>query len=145
MQQLPHHYSVSAAAEAEGEVTLESGGLPSLRTAPPPQFGGPGDRWSPETLLMAAVAGCFILTFRAIAAASKLPWSSLKCEVEGTLDRVERVMQFTEILVRASLRVPADTDQARAQRLMERAEQTCLVTQSLKGKAMLVAKVEVAS
>ena len=48
--------------------------LPDLETAPPPEFDGPGGLWSPENLLCAAVADCFILTFRAIASFSRLSW-----------------------------------------------------------------------
>lgn len=142
MHDLPHRYSVSASAQAEGDVALESGGLPKLASAPPAEFDGPGDRWSPETLLLAAVADCFVLTFRAVAKASKLEWRSLVCEVEGTLDRVERVMQFTELRVRATLRVPSGTDEARAQRALERSEKGCLVTNSLKARSQLSAEVE---
>ncbi|MGH0029303.1 MAG: OsmC family protein [Myxococcota bacterium] len=145
MQDLPHRYSVSALADTEGDVDLESEALPSLVSAPPAEFGGPGGRWSPETLLVAAVADCFVLTFRAIARASKLPWVSLRCEVEGTLDRVERVTRFTEFRVRASLRVPPDVDEERAQRLLARAEQTCLITNSLVAESHLSASVETAS
>lgn len=143
MQQLPHHYAVSAVADAEGEVALESDRLPPLASAAPAEFGGPGDRWSPETLLVAAIADCFILTFRAIARASKLSWISLRCEVEGTLDRVERVTLFTGFLVRASLQLPAGANEEQAHRLLERAEQSCLVTNSLKGESRLEATVEV--
>lgn len=142
MTQYPHHYSVTANAEAQGEVTLESERLPALMSAPPTAFGGPGDRWSPETLCVGAVADCFVLTFRGIARASKLPWSRLRCEVEGTLDRVERQPQFTRFLVRASLEVPPGTDEEQARRLLERAEQTCLITNSLKGTSHLEATVE---
>jgi organic hydroperoxide reductase OsmC/OhrA len=142
MQDFPHRYATSARAASEGDVAIESAGLPSLVSAPPAEFGGPGDRWSPETLLVAAVADCFILTFRAIARASKLDWVSLECDVEGVLDRVERVTQFTEFHVRAALRVPPGTDEARAQRLLERAEQGCLITNSLKSKSHLSATVE---
>jgi len=145
MQDFPHRYAVAAQADAEGLVNLESARLPTLVSAPPSEFGGPGDRWSPETLLVAAVADCFILTFRAIARASKLAWVSLNCEVEGTLDRVERVTQFTEFRVRASLRVPPGTDEARAQRLLARAEQGCLITNSLKAKSSLSTTVETAA
>lgn len=144
MQDFPHRYTAAAHADAEGEIKLDSERLPSLVSAPPSEFGGPGDRWSPETLLVAAVADCFVLTFRAIARASKLPWLSLACEVEGTLDRVERVTQFTEFRVRASLRVPPDTSEERAQRLLDRAEQHCLITNSLKAKSQLTATIEVA-
>ena len=78
MQDLPHHYHVNASAEAEGNIALKAEDLPQLVTAPPAEFGGPGDQWSPETLLVGAVADCFILTFRAIARASKLEWTRLE-------------------------------------------------------------------
>ncbi len=58
MQAYPHHYDVHAAAETEGSVLIRSQGFPTLTTAPPPQFGGPSDQWSPETLLVAAAADC---------------------------------------------------------------------------------------
>lgn len=143
MQDLPHHYSVSAVARAEGEVSLESRGLPPLASAPPAEFGGPGDHWSPETLLVAAVADCFVLSFRAVARASQLEWSNLRCEAEGTLERVERVTSFTDFVVRVSLQVPAGTDEARARRVLDKAEQACLITNSLKAGSRLEAVVEV--
>lgn len=141
MQDFPHHYTAVATAEAVGDVLLEGDGLPTLQTASPPQFGGPEGRWSPETLLIASVADCFILTFRAIASASKLPWAALSCEVEGTLDRVDRVTQFTRLDVRAALHVPPEANEDRAHRLLERAEQICLVTNSLKAERHLDAEV----
>jgi organic hydroperoxide reductase OsmC/OhrA len=143
MHPFPHRYSASATAEADGDILLDSDGLPSLVTSAPAEFGGPGDRWSPETLLVGAVADCFILTFRAVAKASSLPWTALSCEAEGVLDRVDRVTLFTEISVRASLRIPPGVDEVRALRLLERAEEHCLVTNSLSATAHLDAQVEV--
>jgi organic hydroperoxide reductase OsmC/OhrA len=67
MHPFPHIYKVSAIPVTAGEVTLESTGLESIISQPPAEFGGPGDQWSPETLLAAAVADCFFLSFRAIA------------------------------------------------------------------------------
>ena len=83
MQPFPDRYEVSAGATVTGDVTLESERLPALKSAAPAGFGGPGDRWSPETLLVGAVADCFMLTFRAIAGMSQLPWTSLRCEAVG--------------------------------------------------------------
>ncbi len=145
MQPYPHHYTVGANAAAEGDVVLRGDRLPSLASAPPAEFGGPGDRWSPETLLVAAVADCFVLTFRGIAAASKLAWTSLSCEVSGTVDRVERVTKFTELVVRARLLVPDQAAAERAGRLLTKAEETCLVTRSLSATVHLEATVEVAT
>jgi organic hydroperoxide reductase OsmC/OhrA len=137
MLQLPHRYSVTASATPHGDVPLKSEGLTTLHSAPPAQFGGPGNRWSPETLLVAALADCFVLTFRAIAQASNLPWVEVKCEVEATLDRIDRVMEFTGFVLRASLRIPLGTNEEKARRALERAEQTCIITNSLKARAQL--------
>lgn len=137
----PHHYVIHGNAQPEGLVQLSGQGLPGLSSAPPAQFGGPGDQWSPEDLLVAAVTDCFILSFRAIAAASKFAFQDLKVEVQGTLDRVEREMLFTEFHIKAELVIPADGDTGRAQRLLEKAEQACLVTNSLKSKVHLEAHV----
>ncbi len=131
MEAFPHLYQARATADAEGDVLLHGEAAEPLASAPPAQFGGPGDRWSPESLLAAAVADCFVLSFRAIARASKLGWHRLDCEVEGTLDRVERATRFTRFEVRAELEVPAGTDEAKARRLLEKAEASCLITNSL--------------
>ena len=141
MQDYPHHYKVAADAGPDGDVSITGDQLGPIPSQPPAQFGGPGNKWSPETLLTAAVADCFILTFRAIARASKLTWNSLKCEVEGTLERKDNKTQFTEFVVHATLSVPQDTREERAQRLLEKAEETCLVTNSLTSKTRLNAKV----
>ena len=131
MHPYPHLYTVQATAEPTGDVPVTAAGLPAIATAPPAEFDGPGDRWSPETLLCGAVADCFLLSFRAVARASKLDWNSLDCSVDGKLDRVEGRTFFTEIVVRATLRVPAGTDQGRATKLLEKAEHVCLVSNSL--------------
>ena len=141
MQEFPHHYLVSANAETEGNVVLKTDDMPQIISAPPAEFGGPGDQWSPEHLLVASVADCFILTFRAIARASKLEWVGLEVNAEGVLDRIDRVTQFTGFTVRASLTVPAGTDETKAQRLLEKAEGACLVTASLKATCHLEADI----
>jgi peroxiredoxin-like protein len=114
-----------------------------LASASPAEFDGPGDRWSPETLLVGAVADCFILTFRAIARASTISWISLECEVIGTLDRAERVMQFTRFDIKARLTVAGQEDAVRARHALEKAEQNCLISRSLNGSIDLDAAVVV--
>ena len=141
MQDLPHHYIVSASARSDSNVTLSSRGLEDLESAGPPEFGGPGDVWSPETLLVGAVADCLILSFRATARAAKLEWDSLQCEVVGTLDKIERATQFTGFEVSAELTIPAGGDAAKAERLLEKAEHHCLITNSLKAESRLTTRV----
>jgi organic hydroperoxide reductase OsmC/OhrA len=142
MHPYPHTYVVDASASPTGDVAVSSTRLPALTVAPPQEFDGPGDRWSPETLLCAAVANCFILTFRAHARASKLEWSTLQCRTEAILDRVDGVPQFTRFVTHATLTIPAGADPAKAHPLLQKAEERCLVTNSLKGERHLEATVE---
>jgi organic hydroperoxide reductase OsmC/OhrA len=141
MHPYPHQYTVQASGTAEGDVAVSSPGLPVLATAAPAEFDGPGDRWSPETLLCAAVADCVILSFRGVARAQKLPWTSLQCEVQGTLNRIEGKTHFTHILVKAALVVPEGTDHDKALKAIERAEHVCLISNSLVAERRLEAAV----
>lgn len=143
MHPFPHRYHVEAAGEVEGNVTLSGAGLPPLASAPPVEFGGSGGQWSPETLLVAAAVDCFVLTFRAIAQASKLAWTRVSCRGEGVVDRVEGTTRFTALALHAALILPAGGDAERAKRLLEKAERTCLITRSLALQPSLTSSVEV--
>jgi organic hydroperoxide reductase OsmC/OhrA len=144
MKPLPHLYEVQLTSGATGYATASAAGLPDLRSAPPADFDGPGDAWSPEDLLVASLGTCFAFTLRAIARASKVEFVSLKTSAAGTLDRKEGVIRFTEILIRAALTIPAGGDKERALALMEKAEKLCLVTASLAVPVRLEAQVSVA-
>ena len=137
MKAYPHTYSVSAQGSAMGTVPVISQGLPAIETAPPPEFDGPGGVWSPETLLVAAIANCLILTFRGVSRAAHFTWEKLEAHVDGTLERVSGSTQFTRYTTRATLTVKAGTDHAKARELLERAEKICLVANSLRGERKL--------
>jgi organic hydroperoxide reductase OsmC/OhrA len=129
----PHTYIAAAAGDPSGLVSVNSTQLPVLETAAPPEFDGPGGVWSPETLLCASLADCFILTFRAVSRAAQLKWLHLECRVEGVLERVERRLQFTRFTTFANLAVPPGTDIDQARKLLEHAEHGCLIANSLRG------------
>ncbi|EED34833.1 OsmC-like protein [Luminiphilus syltensis NOR5-1B] len=132
MQALPHHYTVTANADsANSNIAISSAGVVDITTDAPAEFGGPGDCWSPEGLLIAAIADCFSLTFRAIAGASKLEWQTLSCEATGTLDKVDRVSRFTEVALNVTLQLPAGPDEDKVVRLLHKAEENCLITNSM--------------
>lgn len=141
MPAFPHHYRVSASATPEGDVGVGSPGLAGIASAPPTEFGGPGDRWSPETLLLGALADCFVLSFRAVATASRFEWIDLECDTQGTLDRVDRVTRFTHVRTTARLTVPAGTNEQRARSLLEKAEHVCLISNSLNAERELVVEI----
>jgi organic hydroperoxide reductase OsmC/OhrA len=131
MKELPHIYKVVSEGRTTGNLTSRAGNLPSITVAPPLQFGGPGDQWSPEDLLMAAVGNCLVLSFKAIAAASSFEWDSIECETEGKLEKVERKMLFTSVLSKVRLFIPQNESKEKAEKLLIKAEESCLVSNSM--------------
>ncbi|HKJ94820.1 MAG TPA: OsmC family protein [Gammaproteobacteria bacterium] len=138
METLPHRYNVAATGGPEGPVPVSADDLPTIETSTPVQFDGTGDRWSPEQLLIAAVADCFVLTFRSVARAARLDWRHLTAQVEGLLDRDDdRRMRFLEIQIQAEVIIPGESGRADAARCLDRAEKLCLITNSLTAQIQL--------
>jgi organic hydroperoxide reductase OsmC/OhrA len=128
---LPHHYTVRLPGGPIGYASATVDGMPDVRTAPPAEFDGPGDAWSPEHLLLASVETCFLFTFRAVARASRVEFTACDATVEGTVDRDGPAIKFTEILLRVRLGLPPGADRDRARRAVEKAERACPVSASL--------------
>jgi len=133
MQPYPHLYQARVVGDESGMNHSTSQNLPMLTVAGPAEFDGPGDQWSPETLICATAANCLVLTFRAVARASSFTWLQLVCDVQGTLDRSDGVARFTHFALRARLILPRGTDMERAKRLMDKAEKACIIVNSLNG------------
>jgi organic hydroperoxide reductase OsmC/OhrA len=141
MKPYPHTYQAKAHGSARGVVAVSSLRLPDINTAPPVEFDGPGDLWSPENLLVAAIADCFILTFRGVSRAAAFAWTALDCQVDGILERVSGTTHFTQFTTTATLTVPSDADHVKAKELLERAEKVCLVANSLLGRRTIEVRV----
>lgn len=145
MKPLPHLYEVTLSGGPTGYAKLLACGVPSLRSAPPKDFDGPGDAWSPEYLLLAAVEACFMFTFRAVAQASRFDFVSLDLSGHGTVDRKDGVTRFTEIVLRPQLTLPKGADTERGRRMLEKGKDACLVTASLSVPVRLETEIVVAS
>ena len=137
MHPFPHHYTIDASVLPAGDAPLSAEGIGVIESAPPREFGGPGNRWSPEALLTAAVVDCFILNFRGIAQLSRFEWISLKARTKGTVDRVDGKMRFTHFDTRAELVLPEGADAERARHLLHKAETTCPISNSLSAQGQL--------
>src|ERR1700685_284961 len=51
------------------------------------ELGGLQGRWTPEQLLLCALAGCFTTTFHEVAHAAKFDFTDLEVEIEGSVRR----------------------------------------------------------
>jgi uncharacterized OsmC-like protein len=83
------------------------------------------------------------MTFRAVAKASRLEWSTLEVSASGTLERVERETKFTRFTVAATLKVPEGIEPDKARKVMEKSEANCMITNSLSAETHLEADVVV--
>ena len=124
-------YEVALTGGPAGYATLSTEGVPALSSAPPKEFDGPGDAWSPEHLLLASVLACFMFTFRAVARGSNFDFLSLDLTGSGTVDRKDGVTRFTEIVSSPGSCCRRASDPDRANRVLEKGKTACLVTASL--------------
>ena len=92
-------------------------------------------------MLTGAVAGCLILTFRALAAPRGLAWSNLEVSCTGEVDKTREGLRFTRFRIDAALTIDAAADEAQARALLDSAKKYCLVTASLSAESELNATI----
>jgi organic hydroperoxide reductase OsmC/OhrA len=100
-------------------------------------------RWTPEDLLLCAVASCFTTTFRTLAEYSKFEYTDLQVEAEGGISKTDAGYSFSEVLIRAILTISQEEDRARAVKLLQKAKTLCLVSRALSVQQRFEAVVEV--
>ncbi len=109
----------------------------------PPQFGGLEGRWTPEDLLLTALASCFTTTFHAIAEYSKFEYTDLAVETEGIVSKTDTGYCFREMIIRPSLTIPSEEQRERATSLLHKTWALCLVSRALATAQKLETRVEV--
>ena len=128
MHLFPHRYEVNLAGGAEGYASLCTTGVPPLLTAPPLQFDGPGDAWSPEHLLLASVQGCFAFTLRAVARRMNVTVNALEINAAGTVHRLAGVARFGEIVLRPIISVDASVSHEVVTELLDATAKASLIS-----------------
>ncbi|HXG91802.1 MAG TPA: OsmC family protein [Blastocatellia bacterium] len=122
---------------------LQSPGLPILEVASPPEFQGQDHTWTPEHLFVASVNSCFMATFVAMAELSKLDLVSFASKAVGKLEKIEgRGYVISEITLKPKVVIKQERDTERAERLLEKAEQRCFISNSINARVKLVPEIE---
>jgi peroxiredoxin-like protein len=134
-----HIYNVSLAWKADRKGILSSPELnQQIDVATPPPFPkGMEGIWSPEHLFTAAVNSCIMTTFLAIAENSKLEFESFTCNATGKLEQVDGKYLMTEITVYPVVSIYKEEDYARAERVLQKSEAACLISNSIKAKVIM--------
>ncbi len=141
-----HFYTVNVEWLADKKGILTSPELAqNVEVATPPPFqGGVEQIWSPEHLFTSAVVSCFMTTFLAIAANSKLTYSDFKCNAKGKLEQIEGKYLMTEVLLEAHLTIDNIENKEKAERILEKSERACLISNSIKSTVTLTPIINIA-
>ncbi len=115
----------------------------ALEFSTPPEFGGESEMWSPETLFLAAIASCYVSTFRSISDYSKFDCVALDVTVDGKIEKEQGGFRFTEVTVRPVLTVANEEQTDKGLKLLLKSEAACLVSRSLKANISLEPMVQV--
>lgn len=134
-----HYYNVNLNWTSDRKGKISSPELHNIiEVATPPQFPkGIEGIWSPEHLLTASVVSCFMTTFLSIAENSKLEFDNFNCTAKGKLEQVEGKFLMTEIILEPTLLIKKETDADRAERILQKSEAACLISNSIKSKVTL--------
>ena len=151
MAQLLHQYSVDLTWTGAGDAgtatytsygrdhALTAGGKPALPGTSDPHFRGDADRWSPEDLLVGALAQCHMLWFLHLAASAGVVVVGYEDAASGTM-RIESQGQgqFTEVVLRPRVTVRGGTapdgravDDALLADVHRRAHEHCFIARSV--------------
>jgi organic hydroperoxide reductase OsmC/OhrA len=144
MANFPHIYTTSAQGSNDVILSLTAEKLPELAVTPPIEFGGPEGHWNPEALFSASISTCFILTFKAIAKSKKLTWSKVNVDADAYLDKNGHQLSFNRVEIFVTLTIPLSEAGKEEHYLdaLKKAEETCLITNSISASIQLYPKIE---
>lgn len=140
-----HTYNVAVEWTSDRKGRMSSPELNNvIEVATPPQFPkGVEGVWSPEHLFTAAVASCLMTTFLSVAENSKLDFVSFKVESKGILEQVEGKFLMTRVELYPIVVIQEEKDRARVERILQKSEAACLISNSVKAKISMKTTVEV--
>ena len=131
-----HYYEVNVQWKNDRKGLMSSPILPdSIEVATPPEFPkGMEGIWSPEHLLVAAANSCLMTTFLAIAENSRLEFIDFSSKAVGKLEVVDGKYMISEIALTPTLIIRDETQKEKAERVLNKSEAACLISNSLKSK-----------
>ena len=139
----PHLYNVDISWTKERHGEMSSPELSTvIEIATPPQFpNGVEGIWSPEHLFTSAVASCLMTTFLSIAENSKLEFTAFSCKSHGKLEQIEGKFLMTEVILEPTVTIANESDREKADRVLQKSEQHCLISNSIKSKVTMNTKI----
>ncbi len=113
------------------EYTVRIEGKPDLVGSSAPVYYGDGSVHNPEDLLLAAVAGCHLLSYLALAVRHGIQVLAYTDEATATMAIKDGKMRFVEATLRPKVTVAPGSDIEKAEILHHEASQQCFIANSV--------------
>ena len=81
-------------------------------------------------------------TFLSIAENSRLEFTSFNCSAKGKLDQIDGKFLMTEIILEPVLVIVKEEDKEKAERILQKSEAACLISNSIKSKVSLITTIK---
>ncbi len=117
-----------------------------LTIATPPEFNqGIEGIWSPEHYFVAAVNGCLMTTFLAVAENFKLEFTHFESNADGKLSKVDGKFMMSEVILKPVVTIKREEDKALAEKVLIKSEKACLISNSIISEVKMEITIKVES
>ncbi|HXF76109.1 MAG TPA: OsmC family protein [Methylomirabilota bacterium] len=137
-----YYYETEIEWKHDTEGSVGASGLAPIEIGAPPEFDGRAGVWSPEHLFVAALNGCYMLTFLAVARFSRIEVRGFSSTATGKLEKTPSgTYQITEVVVKPRITLASAADLARMPRVLEKAKENCYISNSIKSAIKILPEV----
>lgn len=113
------------------EHVVRVSGKPDLAGSSDPAFRGDAARHNPEDLLVAALSSCHMLAYLHMATLAGVVVTAYVDAAEGTMAVEDNGGRFTEVVLRPTVTISADSDPAEAEAAHVQAHHACFIASSV--------------
>ncbi len=106
--------------------------LPNIISAIPPEFGGPGQGYSPEEFFALSVLNCLIATFKVYCEKSNLQFSEIQGKAVLSLNKHPSDSVFWLSDIEITLEVTGASNVEKVKTILDKSIRDCAVSNSIK-------------
>ena len=103
----------------------------------PQEMDGPGIGTNPDEMLLGAATTCYIITLAAMLERSRIEKISLVVDSSAVVDVTNGIFTYKKIIHRPTLVIVNEKDTKMANRLLLKAEDTCMISKALRGNVVI--------
>jgi organic hydroperoxide reductase OsmC/OhrA len=145
LEKITHTYDVNLAWDVEqDQALLRAGNRMPILVSAPPEFHGSDSVWSPEHLILASIASCYVTTFMYFAKLLKVKVRDLKVTAKVDIEKEGKGMfEATKFIIQPTIDFHNDPGSHIVENLLDKAKRYCIVSNSVKGEVVITPTIRI--